>query len=38
MYNDKLVHKVDIWLFCEISLWKEKEALNSLYYWGNNDQ
>ncbi len=27
MYNDKLVCKVVIWVFCGISLWKEKEAL-----------
>ncbi len=26
MYNDKLVYKVDIWVFWAI-LWKEKEAL-----------
>ncbi len=30
MYNDKLVYKVVIWVFSGISLWKEKEALNSV--------
>ncbi len=28
MYNDKLVHKVAIWVFFWVILWKEKEALN----------
>ncbi len=27
MYDDKLVHKVVIWVFFGIRLWKEKEAL-----------
>ncbi len=32
MYNDKLVYKIYkvIWVFFEISLWKEKEALSNL--------
>ncbi len=34
MYNDKLVYKVVIWVFWEISLWKEKEAL---IIWLTND-
>ncbi len=31
MYNNKLVYKVVIWAFFEISLWKEKVALISVY-------
>ncbi len=27
MYNNKLVHKVVIWVFFGISLWNEKVAL-----------
>ncbi len=27
MYNDQLVYKVVIWVFCGVILWKEKEAL-----------
>ncbi len=27
MYNDQLVYKVVIWVFCGISLWTEKVAL-----------
>ncbi len=30
MYHDKLVYKVVIWVFFEISLWKEKEDLKPL--------
>ncbi len=33
MYYDKLVYKVVIWVFCGISLWKEKVALRSLSYF-----
>ncbi len=29
MYNDKIVYMVVIWMFFWISLWKEKEALNT---------
>ncbi len=29
MYNDQLVYKVVIWTYFGISLWKEKEALNT---------
>ncbi len=27
MYNDKLLYKVFIWVFFEIGLWQEREAL-----------
>ncbi len=27
MYNDKLVYKVDLWVYVVVILWKEKEAL-----------
>ncbi len=30
MYNDKLLYNVVIWVFCVISLWKEKEALSKV--------
>ncbi len=30
MYNNKLVYKVVIWAFFEISLWKEKVDLNDI--------
>ncbi len=29
MFNDKLVYKVVIWVFSEMHIWKEKEALNT---------
>ncbi len=29
VYNDQFVFEVVIWLFFEISLWKEKEALSN---------
>ncbi len=40
IYNDKLVYKEVIWVFFGISLWKEKEALNSPMWgkYGNTSQ
>ncbi len=31
MYDDNLVYNVVIWVFFEISLWKENEAINGYY-------
>ncbi len=32
MYNDQLVYKVFIWVFCGIILWKEKVALRWIIF------